>query len=366
MDNSGTIEPSAELFESICSAFRLKGRLQSFEPFGNGHINGTYRLVLADDGQERAFIAQQINHSVFRNPYEVMENIGLVTEHLRSKGQGTVRFYENASDQTALFYTDGGYWRVADALPGVTYEKTDDPVILTNAGRAFGSFVNALSDLDGKRLHETIPAFHDTLSRFEALCKAEKADLSGRSAAARKELLLFVKGLEKACLVSETAKAGKIPVRVTHNDTKFNNVIMDPETKEAVAVIDLDTVMPGTLLFDYGDAIRYLANTAAEDEQDLSRVRFDPDRFRQFSEGFLSEVKETLTENERRLLPYAPFDATMECGVRFLADHLSGDTYFRIAYPGHNLARARNQLALALDMERHHKEIETVIEEILK
>ena len=366
MADTERMELMGERLADVCRAFSLKGTLLSAEPFGNGHINGTFRIVTEENGLRHTYIVQRINDRVFRDPNGVMENIAAVTAHLWKKGITTIRFYQNPADETYVAKIGGEYWRVEDCLPGESFDAADDPAILRNSGQAFGRFINALSDIDVSALHETIPAFHDTASRFEALSEAKKADVSGRSASSREELRLFEERREKACLVAEAANAGKLPVRVTHNDTKFNNVIMDPLTKEAVAVIDLDTVMPGTLLFDYGDAIRFLSNTAAEDEADLSGVHFDIERFRLFSEGFLKEVRVTLTESERRLLPYAPFDATMECGARFLTDYLSGDTYFKTAYPEHNLIRARNQLALAMDMERHEEEIISVIGEILK
>ncbi|MBO4411420.1 MAG: aminoglycoside phosphotransferase family protein [Lachnospiraceae bacterium] len=352
--------------ERLMEAFGLPGVPLSIEAFGNGHINGTFRLTAESEGQLRFYAVQEINSYVFRRPYEVMENIVRVTGHLKRKGIRTLKFYTNRADGSPVFFTEGTYWRVSDLLPGTSFDETDDLEILKAAGQAFGSFVNALSDLDSTLLHETIPAFHDTTKRFNALKNAEKADLAGRKDLVREELRLSFERAKKACLAAEALSQGRIPSRITHNDMKFNNVIIDPETKRAVAVIDLDTVMPGTLLFDYGDAIRYLANTAAEDESDLSKVRFDLKRFRAFSEGFLGEVRETLTGGERELLAVAPFSATVECGIRFLTDYLDGDCYFKIAYPEHNLVRARNQLALAADMERQEEAMRQCIEEILK
>lgn len=363
--NIGT-ESQSEVIKRLIDVFGLSGEPRSFEPFGNGHINGTYLLVTEAEGHCRTYVAQRINTHVFQRPDEVMENIGLVMEHLERKGIRSLRFYQNQADGSLIWLENEACWRVADFLPGKSYDETDDFMVLQEAGRAFGGFINALSDLDSSLLHETIPAFHDTVGRYNALANAEEADFLGRSRLAREELRLYDEQAEKACVTARALSAGEIPSRITHNDTKLNNVIIDPSSKQAVAVIDLDTVMPGTLLFDYGDAIRFLANMAEEDESDLTKVGFDIDRFRAFSEGFLGELRDTLTEAERALLASAPFSATVECGVRFLTDYLDGDRYFKIAYPEHNLVRARNQLALAMDMKKHEREMHECIGDILK
>ena len=355
-----------QLFRIIREGWGIAGGIVSIGSFGNGHINGTWRFTVKQGEGQKAYVLQSVNHHVFKDPYAVMENIRKVTAHLRAKGLRTLTFLENPADGTLLYRKDGAYWRLSEALPGVSYDRTDDPVILRAAGRAFGAFGNALSDLDGSGLRETIPGFHDTVQRFNALSEAEKGDVSGRKASVTEELRAYRERAEKAALIACAASSGKIPLRVTHNDTKFNNVIIDPVSKREVAVIDLDTVMPGTVLFDFGDAMRYLANTAAEDEQDIGKIRFDSARFRAFAEGFLGEVKDCLTGAEKESLALSPFSATVECGARFLTDHLNGDVYFRTAYPEHNLVRARNQLALAMDMERHEDEIRNIIGEILK
>lgn len=336
----------------IAKKFRLE---IDCEPYGNGHINDTYIINNAP-----RYILQRINSDVFTKPEEVMENIEAVTGHLRKKiaaAGGDVR-----RETLTLIQTDDGrsfykadennYFRVYRFIENaVSYDRVENPIQFYNAAKAFGKFQNMLSDFPADRLHETIKKFHDTRSRFEAFCQSVKADVCGRAKYVGPEIE-FVLSRESDCGVIVNAIAdGSVPVRVTHNDTKLNNVMLDSRTGEGVCVIDLDTVMPGSLLYDFGDAVRFGASSGDEDETDLSKIYMSEELFEQFSRGFLEETASVMTDAEKELLPFSAKLMTLECGMRFLTDYLNGDTYFKIHRENHNLDRARTQLKLVKDME---------------
>ena len=335
--------------------------------YGNGHINDTY-LVATDP----SYILQKINKNVFKKPEEVMENIKLVTEHLRRKiiaeGGDPMReplsLIETVDGKPFYKSSDGEYYRMYVFIDGArSYDVVESPEQLYQAAKAFGRFQNMLADFPAEKLYEVIPRFHDTRKRYADFLAAVEADSVGRAAGAAREIQ-FVKDREDAVgVVVDDIASGILPVRVTHNDTKLNNVLLDEKTGEGVCVIDLDTVMPGSLLYDFGDALRFAGSTGAEDEPDLDKIWFDLANFEAFTRGFV-ETLPSITERELELLPFSVKLLTLECGMRFLADYLSGDTYFKTAYPEHNLIRCRTQFKLIEDMERKMGEMESIVKKI--
>jgi Ser/Thr protein kinase RdoA (MazF antagonist) len=341
----------------------------SCEPYGNGHINDTF-LVVAD----KRYILQRMNTAVFPRPVELMENIVGVTEHIRRKTEALGGDVARCSlsviptRDNAPFFKDrtGGCWRLYDFVEGtVTKEKVENPKDFYTCAKAFGQFQRMLADYPAQKLSEPIAKFHNTPWRFENLMKAVEADPCGRLRSVLAEVE-FAKEREVFCGTLEEARAeGRLPLRVTHNDTKLNNILFDEETGEPVCVIDLDTVMSGYSVNDFGDSIRFGANTAAEDETDLSKVSLDLDLFALYAKGFIEGCGGSLTATEIDLLPVGAIMMTLECGMRFLTDYLEGDTYFKIHRAHHNLDRARDQFALVADMERKLPQMRAVIREIL-
>lgn len=338
--------------QEIAKKFKLE---LNCEPYGNGHINDTYIINNAP-----RYILQRINSDVFTKPEEVMENIEAVTDHLRKKiaaaggdvCRETLTLIQTDDGRSFYKADENNYFRVYRFIENaVSYDRVENPVQFYNAAKAFGKFQNMLSDFPADRLHETIKKFHDTRSRLEAFRQSVKADVRGRAKYVVPEIE-FVLSRESDCGVIVNATAdGSVPIRVTHNDTKLNNVMLDSRTGEGVCVIDLDTVMPGSLLYDFGDAVRFGASSGDEDETDLSKIYMSEELFEQFSRGFLEETASVMTDMEKELLPFSAKLMTLECGMRFLTDYLSGDTYFKIHRKDHNLDRARTQFKLVKDME---------------
>lgn len=343
-----------EQLKKVGEAFRIPGALYSIDRVTNGNINSTYRVTYEENGTFHGYILQKINTLVFHNPKEVMANIGLVTSFIEKHfpQDKTEHFYETATGENYLFAEDHSFYRIMDFIDSDTFNMTEDPVIIRSTGKGFGRFQVQLAGLDGSRLFETIPDFHNTKKRYEALWDAASRDPRGRRAEVQNELDYLKSVEEKACDLSIRFAKGEFPVRVTHNDTKCNNILFDKKTKEPLAVIDLDTVMPGMAMYDFGDGVRFIANTAAEDEPETGKVALSLEKYEAFTEGFLSEVKLSLTGAEIQALPLGAFSATAELAVRFLTDYLEGDTYFKTLYPLHNLVRTRAQIALAQDMEK--------------
>ncbi|MCR5041439.1 MAG: aminoglycoside phosphotransferase family protein, partial [Clostridia bacterium] len=270
------------------------------------------------------------------------------------------------SGEDLYFDHASGCWRMYNYITGASsFDEIDSPERFRRAGGAFGEFAMLLSDLPGESLSETIPDFHNTAKRYEAFLSAVEEDRFSRAASALSEIEFLKNRCAEMSVLVDLASSGELPVRVTHNDTKLNNVLFDDVTGETVCVVDLDTVMPGLSLYDFGDSIRYGANTAAEDEKDLSKVAVSPQMYEAFTEGYLSQAGSVLNKKELELLPFSAKLLTMECGMRFLTDWLSGDTYFSTAYAGHNLVRAKCQLALAADMERNMTELEKITELVI-
>jgi Ser/Thr protein kinase RdoA (MazF antagonist) len=360
--------------KSICAAFTVPGRWVSSCPIPSGHINDTYCSEFEDGGRRVKYVNQRINHLVFREPAKLMENIERVTRFARRRieaaGGNPERETLNivpALDGKSFHRTpEGAYWRMFRYIDGArTYDRVEDLRHVYSASRAFGNFQKMLAALPGGRLHETIPDFHHTRKRYEAFLEALRADAVGRAAGVRPEIE-FVLGREKDCsLVVEGLASGRVPERVTHNDTKLNNVMIDDRTNEGVCVIDLDTVMPGSVLYDFGDSVRLGAATAVEDERDLAKVGFDIGLFDRLAAGYLDAARDFLVPGETALLAFSAKLLTLECGIRFLTDHLKGDVYFKVHREGHNLDRCRTQFKMVAEMERRMPEMEAVVRKYL-
>lgn len=329
------------------------GTFLSFEELKNGNINKTYKVTYrTSDDSSRDYIFQRVNTYVFKNPCEIMENIEKVTEHIGKKngGRPCISFLHTDDGKNYLWDSEFGFWRVMNYIDSVTVDSCASAESIRAVGEAFGEFQLSLSDFDGSVLHETIPSFHDTRKRLEALFAAAENDIAGRTASVCTELSHIREYAPEACILSDRYRAGEFPVRVTHNDTKANNVLFDRRTMRPIAVIDLDTVMPGMVMYDFGDAVRFIASTAAEDERDLQKVTFDESKFAAFADGFIKTTRDGLTDDELSCMVRGTFSITVELAARFLCDYLSGDLYFKIDYPDHNLVRAKNQLRLADDI----------------
>lgn len=340
------------------------------EPYGSGHINDTF-LVVAD----RRYILQRMNHSIFPQPERLMENVLGVTSFIRRKAEEAGKDSSRASlvvvltkDKKAFFKDSiGSYWRVYEFCEGtVSRDRVESREDFAICGEGFGAFQRMLADYPAETLYESIADFHNTPKRYENLMRAVESDVCGRAASVAKEINFAISHKEFCETLEKAHKVGTLPLRVTHNDTKLNNILFDDKTGAPVCVIDLDTVMPGYSVTDFGDSIRFGANTAAEDEADLSKVALDLSLFEAYAEGFLKGCGGRLTDCELALLPEGAMMMTLECGMRFLTDYLEGDTYFRIHRPNHNLDRCRNQFALVADMERKLPEMRSIIKRLSK
>lgn len=352
-----------EKLREVSAVFRLPGTYLSYESIQVGIVNRTYKVNFRlDDGKEKSFLVQNVNTYAFRNPVGLMNNIDLVTEHIRAKCPNKLSLHFHHTQDRKTYWLDGSnFWRVMNYVPSVTYSASSDPRILRNAGRAFGEFQTQLADFDIGLLVETIPGFHNTRGRYESLDEAIAQDAAGRVSGAREEIEYIQSIRDQACLLTDLGREGKLPLRVTHNDTKINNVLFDAETNEALVVIDLDTVMPGLMGHDFGDAIRFAANHVAEDSPEYHRVGIDLEVFQAFAQGFLEKTRNTMTALELDTLADSCVCLTAELVVRFLDDYLRGDLYFKTDYPEHNLVRTRNQIALCRDMIAHLDEMHAII-----
>ena len=365
------MEISREIFMLIADKFLIPGELVAYETIHNGNINGTFFVDFKDGNAEQKYVFQRINTYVFKQPEQIMNNIALISSHMKEKIESAnlnrdlyMRFISTAEGK--LFVNDEfGFWRAYKYVPNSeTINQSDDPAKLESAGKAFGQFQNMLSDFDASKLYATIPNFHNTRSRIENFLKNVEKDECSRVSSVISEIEDIKKLIPTAVILNEMLDKGEIPLRVTHNDTKINNVLFDTVTGEAKTVIDLDTVMPGLVAHDFGDAIRFAANKAAEDEPDLSKVGLDMNKYRAFAKGFVEVLSDSLTENEIKTLALGAFTMTLELVVRFLDDYITGDKYFKILYPEHNLVRTRCQLKLAKEMYERLDEMNAVISEI--
>lgn len=361
---------TVEEIRALAQAYAPHGTVGSPVAFGGGHINDTYLLSCGDGSQ---FVLQRINQNVFPDPHAVMDNIQRVTHHLRKRIRAaggdpereTLRMLKNTAGELCTIDSNGDYWRAYVFVGGsVTYDQVESPEIFCESGRAFGRFMSMLDDFDASTLHETITRFHDTPKRFGDFRAAVENDAAGRAQGVRELIDLALSYEAFGSTLMDQLQSGALPLRVTHNDTKLNNVLIDNATGRAVCVIDLDTVMPGLCAYDFGDAIRFGASTAAEDEQDLSRVHFDMNLYRAYATGYLSEVASALSPSEVDSLAVGAKMMTLENGIRFLGDYLNGDVYFKTAYPEHNLVRARTQFKLLSEMNQHWDEMLACVREL--
>ena len=349
-----------EQLAHILSAFPTDGAAVSCERYGCGHINETY-LAVTERGHR--YILQKINDHVFPDVPALMENIAAVTSFLKKQAtdeRSVLTLLPTLTGGTCHREPDGGWWRLYEFVEdSICLQAPETPADFYESAVAFGSFQQQLASFPAGSLHETIRNFHNTSDRMRIFRETLGRDPLGRAAAVQKEIDFVLAREEEAGALIRAQKAGELPLRVTHNDTKLNNVMLDSKTRKALCVIDLDTVMPGLSLYDFGDSIRFGAATAAEDERDLDRMSVSTELYRIYTRGFVAACP-SLTKAERRLLPMGAKLMTFECGVRFLTDYLDGDHYFAIHREGHNLDRARTQFKLVADMERKWAELEQI------
>lgn len=352
----------------VALQFQIAGEFASAAPYGSGHINDSYCAVFDQRGKSSRVILQRINHHVFKNPVAVMENIQRVTSHLGKQVSGhpdgdrrVLRLIKTCAGGAWHADAEGNHWRAYRFIERAqSYDAVERTEQAFQAARAFGEFQRLLADLPSPRLHDTIPDFHHTPKRFEALERAIAADVAGRAALAIPEIEF---ALARRSMVSVLLDA-KLPERVTHNDTKFNNVLLDDITGEAVCVIDLDTVMPGLAPYDFGDMVRTTTSPTREDEQDLSKVSLQFPLFEALVRGYLSSAGGFLTSGEKQHLAFSGKLITFEIGLRFLTDYLSGDTYFKVHRQGHNLDRCRTQFKLVESIEEQEERMTRLVESI--
>lgn len=345
-------------FQGIYEHFSINGDFVECVRYGEGHINDTFKLTVNDAGKEVRYILQRINNRLFSEVDKLMRNIELVTSFCRKsvekRGGDPMRECLNVvpTKDGKSYYFDGvNYFRVYVFIENATtYQIVRDPRDFYESAVAFGNFANLLAEFDASQLYEVLPNFHNTKVRFDNFMKAVEADAFGRKAEVEKEIGWVLDHKYLCGEIVDRIESGEIPLRVTHNDTKLNNVMLDDATGKGLAVIDLDTVMPGSLCYDFGDSIRFGCNPAAEDEPDITKVNFRFDLYESYLKGYLSAVRESITEEERKMLPVGAVLMTYECGMRFLTDYLEGDVYFRTHRPKQNLDRAHTQFKLVDDM----------------
>ncbi|OUQ48514.1 phosphotransferase [Lachnoclostridium sp. An118] len=358
--------------EDAIYAFGFGNRCSYVKPFGAGHINETYAVYMPGrEGDELSYVLQRVNSNVFKDPAGVMDNIFGVTEYLRNviRREGgdpdreTLSYIKTKSGCNYFEDSEGEPWRCYNFIPdSVCYQLVEEPEQFYQSGSSFGHFLKQLCDYPASKLNETIPDFHNTVKRFGAFQVALKRDLKNRAASCRPEID-FALAREKDCgVLVEQQDAGILPLRVTHNDTKLNNILFDEKTGKGLCIIDLDTIMPGLAANDFGDSIRFGAATAEEDEPNLDLMHFDISLYELYVKGYLEETKDVLTEAEIKSLPWGARLMTLECGIRFLTDYLQGDTYFKTDYPEHNLVRARTQFRLVDEMEQQFDRMQELVE----
>ena len=357
----------------IIAQFDFEGELLSFKEFGSGHINQTYIVKYSNNSAVKRYVLQQVNRSVFKDIDKLMENVFAVTSYLRERieenggdaERETLHFIKTKNGARYFEDADGSCYRAyVYVRNSVSYDSADTPELFGKSGAAFGKFQRLLAGFNADSLYEIIPHFHDTKWRYEheflpALAAADEA----LKAECQREIDFINQHQDEMGRLTDMIAAGQLPLRVTHNDTKLNNVMFDKDTNECVCVIDLDTVMPGVALYDFGEFIRFGASTAAEDEENLAQVSLDLAYFEAYAKGFLDEAGGALNDAEKEQLAFSARLITLELAMRFLTDYLQGNTYFKIEYPKHNLVRARNQLKLVEDMEQKEARMQAIIQQ---
>lgn len=343
---------------SAAYAFQIIGKPVSCQEFGQGHINQTLKM---ETDSSHTYILQRINQYVFQQPVQLMENICAITDYLRSKDadpRHSLHFIPAQDGRCYHFDENGDFWRMYEYVEGLSLDAPETEADFYQSALAFGNFQMLLSDFPAASLHDTIPQFHNTVDRYRLLRQSVEADACGRLTDVGPELDFLLANEDLACTLQRMLEEGLLPLRVTHNDTKLNNVLLDCNTREYLCVLDLDTVMPGLSLYDYGDSIRFGATTAASEEDE--NLALDLHLFEVYTRGFLSAAT-NLTPTEMEMMPIGAVAITIELATRFLKDHLDGDLYFKTAYPGHNLDRARGQIALAADMIRKLDDMKRIV-----
>jgi Ser/Thr protein kinase RdoA (MazF antagonist) len=346
-------------------AFQIEGNPIEAAVFGHGHINHTIK-VKTDAGKD--YVLQRINTYVFKDPVHLMENAGAVTKFLAERvddPRAALHFIPAKDGKYYHVDEAGSFWRMYDFVGGFCLDAAESEEDFYQSAIAFGRFQNLLSDFPAETLYETIPEFHNTIDRYRLFHASIDADVMGRAADVQPEIDFLLEREEEMGLLQRMREAGEIPLRVTHNDTKLNNVLLDKNTRKCLCVLDLDTVMPGLSVYDFGDSIRFGAATAAEDEFDLSKMSLDLRLFEVYTMGFL-EACPSLTETEVKMLAVGAKTMTLECAMRFLTDYLDGDKYFGVQYPQHNLVRARSQLKLVKDMEKKWDKMNEIVAQVAK
>ena len=355
--------------QTICEAFGIPGVFGGYRHLKVGNVNQTYRVFFdLPDRSIQSYIVQRVNTYAFREPEHLMHNAALVTEHIRAQKSGqSALYYLHTEDHKSYLYDDeGGFWRVSNFINSHTFDNSGDETILWETGAAFGRFQKMLFNFPAIHLYETIPYFHHTPNRLKTLFQDAERDPVGRVHKVREELDYIQSVREKAEQLTRLYEAEQLPLRVTHNDTKINNVLFDRQTNKAITIIDLDTVMPGLIGHDFGDGVRFAANVVEEDCTDVEKVSFSLERYEAFARGFLSQAGSILTRTEIDTLALSAFCITIELASRFLDDYIVGDLYFKTGYPEHNLVRARCQIALAKDIEKKLPQMQEIVNLCIK
>jgi len=361
--------------ESVASNFKVAGRLIEPEPFGSGHINDTFSLRSRTDAGERHYILQRINHNVFKDPAAMMDNIRRVTTHIRRKLEG--RTDDSAERQLTVIDTNdgaacfednqGNYWRLYNKIEeALTYDTLESTKMAYEVARMFGWFQRMLIDLPGPQLHETIGDFHTTPKRLKDFESVLQRDPCNRAKDAAAEIDFVLDNAGICDVLLKLVSEGEIPIRIAHNDAKINNVMLDSETHKGVCVIDLDTVMPGLSLYDFGDMVRTATSSAEEDECDLSKVAMQMSRFEMLAKGYAEETHTFLTSAEKKYLAFSGKLITFEQMIRFLADHLAGDIYYKVRREGHDLDRSRTQMKLVQSIVEQQEAMNEVVESVFR
>ncbi|HOL61621.1 MAG: aminoglycoside phosphotransferase family protein [Clostridiales bacterium] len=351
-----------EKLAKVLKGFRIEGSPVSCDRYGRGHINDTY-LARTDSGA--GYILQRINHRIFKDVPALMRNIAGVTAYINAKltdsGKEALKLIPTADGQNYLHTDDGEYYRLYNFINAVSIDIPSSPRLMYLCGKGYGNFQKLLDGYPADSLSESIPRFHDTNDRFKKFVAALKADPMGRVKEVSAEIDFFLSRKGYCKKITSLIASGDMPLRVTHNDTKLNNVLIDLGRDEFAAVIDLDTVMPGSIVYDFGDGIRSGANTGAEDERDLSLVNFNMEMYKAYTRGFMEEVAPVLAPSEIENMAFGALLMTFECGMRFLTDHIEGDKYFRIHREGHNLDRARTQIKMVTEMENKINDMNEIV-----
>ncbi len=355
---------------SICSQFDIACKAVSAIPFGSGHINSTFLVTLEN---KDSYVLQKINTYVFKNPEQLMDNVFGVTNFVANtlKKQGiaperrTLSFVKSKDGKNFYSDKDGNAFRMYKCVENTTaYDSVEKEGLLYEAAVAFGEFQRQLGDYPAETLYETIPDFHNTVARYKAFEEAVALDAAGRAKSVADDIEVLRQYADRASIITSALDNGDIPVRVTHNDTKLNNVLIDNTSGKGICVIDLDTVMSGSLLYDFGDSVRYAANNGVEDDKDLSNVWLNIDLFKEFATGFLLGIGDAITDKEKELLPISVFILSYELALRFMTDYLNGDVYFKIKYPEHNIVRTHVQIHLMQDIDKKLNEMKKIIDSL--